>query len=485
MTDGTSASPLPVATTAARVRDPIVPQRAVLVLPTTAEYDSRTYRIASALVARGHDVTVLARLRAGLPADERHAAGYRIVRVPVAAIEGLPFPGTVRRGRVAIRRLYAWRSGTPYRPVPPLGSWPETRSADAPASSQGAGDDDAAARPAPASASLPRRVLSGVMRRLAIPLTIRSQMRASRAAGPPADLYHGMAYMGIPIALDLGRRHRGRVVYDARDIYIDAANLARMPRTLRVLIGRAERRWARRADRVITVNRPYAEVMAHRWAVDLPLIVMNCAYRTEGPEPRPRRLHEALGLTPATRVVLYQGGFSRDRGIEQLIAAIPSIPDAVLALLGYGALQAELEAIAADPATGGRVRVLRAVPPTELLGWVASADVVAMPIQPTTLNHRLTTPNKLFEAIAVGVPVVASDLPGMAPTVREVDAGLLVDPTDPAAIAAACRALLDEPAEAAAERRRRILSAAHATYNWETQMSRLLDEYGRLTGRPW
>ena len=484
MSQDPSSPPAPAAATAAPLSHPIVPQRAVLVLPTTAEYDSRTYRIASALVARGHDVTVLARLRAGLPTDERHASGYRIVRVPVAAIEGLPFPGVVRRGRIAIRRLYAWRSRTPYRPVPPLGSLPEARSADAPAS-QGAGDDDAAARPAPASASLPRRVLSGVMRRLAIPLTIRSQMRASRAAAPPADLYHGMAYMGVPIALDLGRRHHGRVVYDARDIYVDAANLARMPRTLRVLIGRAERRWARHADRVITVNRPYAEVMAHRWAVDLPLIVMNCAYRTDAPEARPRRFHEALGLAPATRVVLYQGGFSRDRGIEQLIAAIPSIPDAVLALLGYGVLQAELEAIAADPATGGRVRVLPAVPPTELLGWVASADVVAMPIQPTTLNHRFTTPNKLFEAIAVGVPVVASDLPGMAPTVRDVDAGLLVDPTDPAAIAAACTTLLDEPPGAAAGRRRRILAAAHATYNWEAQMAVLLGEYGRLTGRPW
>ncbi|HEV8281638.1 MAG TPA: glycosyltransferase [Candidatus Limnocylindrales bacterium] len=463
----------------------IVPQRAVLVLPTTAEFDSRTYRIASALVARGHTVTVLARLRAGLPATEDHPSGYRIVRVPVAAIEGAPVPGVVRLGRVAVRRLHAWRTKTPYRPVPPLGAPPSSAAPAAAPTSRGAGDDDAPAPSSTATASLPRRVASSVVRRLAIPLTIRSQAAATRRVAPAADLYHGMAYMGIPIALDLGRRNSGKVVYDARDIYIDAANLARMPRTFRWLIGRAERRWARRADRVVTVNRPYAEVMGRRWGLELPLIVMNCAYRTDPPDPKPRRFHDALGLDPATRVVLYQGGFSRDRGIEQLIAAIPSIPDAVLVLLGYGSLQAELEAVAANPATGGRVRVLPAVPPTELLAWVASADVVAMPIQPTTLNHRLTTPNKLFEAIAVGVPVVASDLPGMAPTVREADAGLLVDPTDPVAIATACRTLLDEPSVAAAARRTRILAAAHATFNWETQLAVLLAEYERLTGKRW
>ncbi len=73
----------------------------------------------------------------------------------------------------------------------------------------------------------------------------------------------------------------------------------------------------------------------------------------------------------------------------------------------------------------------------------------------------------------------------MAPTVREADAGLLVDPTDPTAIAAACRELLAEDAAAAAARRARILAAAHGALNWETQMAGLLAEYGRLTGRPW
>ena len=151
--------------------------------------------------------------------------------------------------------------------------------------------------------------------------------------------------------------------------------------------------------------------------------------------------------------------------------------------MGYG-LQEPSSASGRRARVRGRVRVLPAVPPAELLDWVASADVVAMPIQPTTLNHRLTTPNKLFEAMAAGVPVVASDLPGMAPIVRETGAGLLVDPADPAAIAAACREDPGRPARGG-QRGRGAPWPPHGTYNWERQVDRLLDEYTRLTGRRW
>ncbi len=295
-----------------------------------------------------------------------------------------------------------------------------------------------------------------------------------------------MAYMGIPIGLDLGRRDGAPVVYDARDIYVDAANVARLPGPARRLFGLVERRWARRASRVATVNEPYAAVMEQRFGVPHPLVVLNCSYRRDPPAVPLRLFHERLGLDPATRVVLYQGGFSRDRGIEQLIDALPSLPgDAILVLLGYGSLQAELERRAREPGLAGRLHVLPAVAPTELLDWVGSADVVAMPIQPSTLNHRLTTPNKLFEAMAAGVPVVASDLPGMAGIVRETGCGVLCDPTSPAAIASAIQSILEAPGTERAAYRKRALAAAHGRYSWEAQVEILLAEYGRLTGRPW
>jgi glycosyltransferase involved in cell wall biosynthesis len=470
-----------------RVGDEPAPQRLLLVLSSTALFDSRTHRIATSATLRGHRVTVLARWEPGLAREEVDATGYRVIRVPVSAVDGLPVPHMLRQAitRFRNRRRIGLPADSPMGRTRPTG----------PASSDSAGltTDD---RSSPNSGNWLRqfdRHLVGPIRRfgravvrvLAIALTVRSQLIAARRIGIETDLYHAMGYMAIPVALSLGRRSGAPVVYDARDIYVNANNLARMVWPIRWVLARIERGWARRSDRVVTVNRGYAEVMARRWDITLPAIVMNCSPRTDPRRPRPRRFHAALDLEPGSPVVLYQGGFSPHRGIEQLIDAIEQVPLASLVLLGYGPLAERITKRGAEPRFGGRVHVMPAVRPADLLEWVASADIVAMPIEASTLNHRLTTPNKLFEALAAGVPIIASDLPGMAAIVRETGAGLLVDPTSPGEIATAIRQILDGPVETREAMAARGLAAAHATYNWESQVAILFAEYGSLTGRTW
>ena len=119
---------------------------------------------------------------------------------------------------------------------------------------------------------------------------------------------------------------------------------------------------------------------------------------------------------------------------------------------------------------------------------MASADVAVVPIQATTLNHRLSTPNKLFEALGAGIPVVASDFPAIrAIVVDDPDGplGKVCDPADVAALAGAINATLALDDLALTELRSRCLRASHARYAWESQLSVLLGIYGRLTGRPW
>jgi glycosyltransferase involved in cell wall biosynthesis len=133
------------------------------------------------------------------------------------------------------------------------------------------------------------------------------------------------------------------------------------------------------------------------------------------------------------------------------------------------------------------MHVLPAVPPDQLGTWVASADLAGMPIQASTLNHYLSTPNKLFEALAAGVPVVASDFPAVRRIVMnesEGPLGAVCDPADIEALAAALRSILDlEPKDVLALRAR-CRAAAWTRWNWETESSALVGLYATLPPGP-
>ena len=140
----------------------------------------------------------------------------------------------------------------------------------------------------------------------------------------------------------------------------------------------------------------------------------------------------------------------------------------------------------ADDRFAGRAHMLEAVPPDQLLSWVEDATLGAVLIQRTTLNHYLSTPNKLFECLAVGVPVVASDFPTMRKIVLgdpDGPLGAVVDPTDPAAIATAIRSIVDLDPGSAAELRTRCRNAARDRWNWELESARLVALYREILGR--
>lgn len=310
----------------------------------------------------------------------------------------------------------------------------------------------------------------------------RRTARAVADALGPADVWQAEGLVMLPVALHLRARLGGRAIYDSVEIHADAGGFARLPRPWRRLLAWRERRWAAAADAVLTVSRAYAEVLAGRFG-RAPVIVMNCPPRWRPPIPSPRRFHEVLDLPPETAVVLFHGNVFRSRGIEQLLDAIALVPEAVLVVLGWGPLFEVYRDRARGLPHASCIHFLPGVPPTELLEWVASADVAAMPIPGDTLNLRLTTPNKLFEAIAAGVPVVVSDLPGMRAIVAGTGAGLSCDPADAVDVARSIRAILEAPPEERAAYHRRCLEAAAGTFNWERQAATYLDVLRDLGAR--
>ena len=303
------------------------------------------------------------------------------------------------------------------------------------------------------------------------------------AAAGEVDVWHAH---DLPALLAVGRLVRPPVglVYDSHEIFMDAGTGARLPTVLRRFLAAYEGLLARRAFALVTVNEAYAAVLERRLRPRRMIIVRNCPPRSSL-STMPAGLRAAAGVASSRPLILYHGAFALHRGIEELAEAMlrPGLEDAHLALLGLGDLRPVLEAFAVDPRFGGRVHVLDAVPPHELLAWVEEADVDVMALQPSTLNHYLCTPNKLWESLAAGVPVVVSDFPVMRRIVLDDPDGPLgrtCDPRDPGSIAEAIREVIELEPDERARLRTRCLRAAHERWNWEAESSRLVGLYTEL-----
>ena len=126
------------------------------------------------------------------------------------------------------------------------------------------------------------------------------------------------------------------------------------------------------------------------------------------------------------RIVVFQGRTGPNLGLEAAAEAITQVPDAALVILGFGRGMADSRARDADPRYAGRHVTLDARPADEVVAWVASADVCLIPLPPVSANQRLTTPNKFWEAVVAGTPVVvAAGMTSMEALVREHDLGIV------------------------------------------------------------
>ena len=439
--------------------------KVAIVAANTFEYDSRLLRTGRALAADGHWVTLIAFAAPGLA--EREALGERLEVRRVSVDRRVtsafrPLPGSARRG---LARL--------------LGFAPDATSLP-PARARGFDRLRAPFRRLTEIAAHERRV--GPWR------------HAVLRAVPDADVYHCKALIALPVVrgaarrTGTGRRADARFVYDLADLHTEAARLARMPGFVRSLVRRREAGWLRDAEFLTAVSEGVAVEAARRFGVPKPVVVPNCppAWRPEEPGPPVSlRLRDVTGIAAGRPIILYQGGFSVDRGIEELIAALdePALRevDAAVVLLGYGRLRERLAAEA--DRRPGRLVVLDAVPPGELLDWTASADLGYVGQPPRTLNQRLNLANKLFESIMAGVPVLVAAETEHCRFVTAEGVGACCDIESPAAIARGAVFLLGAPEAERHALRAHCRTVALERWTWERQQAGLVGAYRSLAMR--
>ncbi len=288
------------------------------------------------------------------------------------------------------------------------------------------------------------------------------------------------ARLGVPFVYDAHDLWTGREPHGRSRLYRWASN---------AYFHWVESRWIPRASVRITVSAPLARHLERAYGVPSFTLVQNYPELEAKPAGSARDIRDLPGaqeVPPDGALVLYLGGLMAGRGIERLVDAMGLLamqyPGVHLVLLGGGVLAEPLRLQASAAGLADRIHVLPPVPPSEVTGVAASADIGVAPIIASSLNNRYSLPNKLFQYMAAGIPVVAGAFPQLREVVEGSGAGLCVNMEEPSAVARAVATLLDDPARAR-EMGDRARRAVERRFNWQAAAQSLLAEYGRITGR--
>lgn len=242
-------------------------------------------------------------------------------------------------------------------------------------------------------------------------------------------------------------------------------------------------RWAiPRAAAIVTVSPPIARHLARVHRYQPVVLVPNYPEGAGASVVRP--LHDLAPSIPKDApVVLHIGGIMAFRGLEELVEAVSQLGEVHLVFLGAGEHWSRVAATAASLGVQSRVHRVGPVSSDQVVDYATTATIGVVATEPTGLNNRYSLPNKLFQYMAAGIPVVATDLSQIREIVDGERCGLVVDTTSPSAVAGAIAQLLADPTAAAAMGARGR-AAIQERLNWRAAGGALLDVYGAVTAAP-
>jgi glycosyltransferase involved in cell wall biosynthesis len=207
------------------------------------------------------------------------------------------------------------------------------------------------------------------------------------------------------------------------------------------------------------------------------IVVMNCFDPLPALADEAKEIHRSL-LRGDGLLIVYVGGLFAGRGLEEVVEAVSRVDGVRLFMGGYGPLEGDLRSLARRLGPEDKVVFGGEIDPADVPRYDAAADVLLAMYKATDPNNVLTIPNKLFESIAAGKPIIVSNIGEKSRLVSTEGIGIVVDPSDVAAIADAIRTLKGDrrlyEAMAASARR------CQERYSWARMAATLNEGYAAL-----
>lgn len=291
-----------------------------------------------------------------------------------------------------------------------------------------------------------------------------------------ADLYHFHDPELVPVGIALRLRGK-KVVYDVHeDLPRQILTKAWIPKGVRRAISILAQAGEWIAARVLSGLVVVTPAILERFSEQNSVLVQNF------PVHREVVRSELPPMSERPANVAYVGGIRAIRGIREMVEAVGLASEK-----SAEQVQMVLAGKFAREQTEAEVRQMPEWEKVDYRGWVDRDELArlfrrvraGLVLYHPAPNHVSAQPNKLFEYMAAGLPVIASDFPLWREIVQDAECGLVVDPLDPEAIAEAIEWIVDHP-QLAREMGKRGRDAVLERYNWETEFERLLSFYQQL-----
>lgn len=307
------------------------------------------------------------------------------------------------------------------------------------------------------------------------------QLAVRHCSSNPRDVYHCHDLNTLKVGMTLKQKLGTYLVYDSHELYRHKNRLKPAGAFKKWYLARLERKGARMSDAIITVGYCISEWLAEEYKVKEPYVIYNAPAPQSHFERDPEKdLRKALQIPAEDFLLVYSGAITFNRGLEQVLEAAAHVPDLQMVLMGYGsdAYKEKLQKIIDKGNAGDCIRFFGPVPHQDVSQYLSSADCGIAPIINICLSYYFCAPNKLFEFVHAGLPVLASNFPEMSRVVEEYDLGFTFDPEDPENIQEVIRKMMASPEKRAHFKGN--TQAAADNYNWAMEEAKLVELYQKL-----
>ncbi|GAB4371593.1 MAG: glycosyltransferase [Calditrichia bacterium] len=287
------------------------------------------------------------------------------------------------------------------------------------------------------------------------------------------SLLHAHDLWVLPASAIASILKRKPLIYDAHEFY-RGLKIFREKKISALIWKMAEWLFIRRAGKILVVNQFHADLYKKTYQrIEPPLVIQNLPFRHESGNS------ESLpGFSERSATVVFQGILKPGRGLRQMIEAFDYLDDIAFELIGFGEIEEELRDLVEKGGRREKIHFRGKMNLREISHITQRARAGVVLFEPDSINYRYAAPNKFFEYVMAGTPVIASDIPTFRSFLEEFEVGVLVDPYSPEDIARAIRQVVTD--ENRWNRLHQACKQAREHWNWESQEKKLLSLYREI-----